>query len=101
MGCIPGEEITVDQIAPLKDPISVIISGYRLSLRLNEAEKIIVESYELGGGQFKDWYNQADLEKKKSKEFQAWMQFYFNKERCEPIKDKQDRNFWIDKKWLI
>jgi ferrous iron transport protein A len=43
MGCIPGEEITVDQIAPLKDPISVIISGYRLSLRLNEAEKIIVE----------------------------------------------------------
>jgi hypothetical protein len=64
-------------------------------------EKIIVESYELGGGQFKDWYNQADLEKKKSKEFQAWMQFYFNKERCEPIKDKQDRNFWIDKKWLI
>jgi len=67
----------------------------------NMTEKIIVESYELGGGQFKDWYNQADLEKKKSKEFQAWMQFYFNKERCVPIKDKQDRNFWIDKKWLI
>jgi endonuclease VIII-like 1 len=67
----------------------------------NTTEKIIVESYELGGGQFKDWYNQADLEKKKSKEFQAWMQFYFNKERCVPIKDKQDRNFWIDKKWLI
>jgi len=63
-------------------------------------EKVIVESYELGGGQFKDWYNQADLEKKKSKEFQAWMQFYFNKERCIPIKDKQDRNFWIDKKWI-
>ena len=67
----------------------------------NVTEKVIVESYELGGGQFKDWYNQADLEKKKSKEFQAWMQFYFNKENCVPIKDKQDRNFWIDKKWLI
>jgi endonuclease VIII-like 1 len=67
----------------------------------NITEKIIVESYELGGGQFKDWYNQADLEKKKSKEFQAWMQFYFNRDGCEPIKDKQDRNFWIDKKWLI
>jgi endonuclease VIII-like 1 len=66
----------------------------------NITEKVIVESYILGGGQFKDWYNQADLEKKKSKEFQAWMQFYFNKERCEPIKDKQDRNFWIDKKWI-
>ena len=70
-------------------------------LFFNMTEKIIVESYELGGGQFKDWYNQADLEKKKSKEFQAWMQFYFNRERCIPIKDKQDRNFWIDKKWLI
>ena len=67
----------------------------------NMTEKIIVESYELGGGQFKDWYNQADLEKKKSKEFQAWMQFYFNKDKCVPIKDKNDRNFWIDKKWLI
>jgi endonuclease VIII-like 1 len=67
----------------------------------NMIEKIIVESYELGGGQFKDWYNQADLEKKKSKEFQAWMQFYFNKERCESIKDKNGRNFWIDKKWLV
>jgi len=67
----------------------------------NMTEKIIVESYELGGGQFKDWYNQADLEKKKSKEFQAWMQFYFNKDSCVPIKDKNDRNFWIDKKWLI
>jgi endonuclease VIII-like 1 len=66
----------------------------------NMTEKIIVESYILGGGQFKDWYNQADLEKKKSKEFQAWMQFYFNKERCEPIKDKHDRNFWMDKKWI-
>ena len=76
----------------------IIKSG---ELFFNMTEKIIVESYELGGGQFKDWYNQADLEKKKSKEFQAWMQFYFNKERCVPIKDKQDRNFWIDKKWLI
>jgi endonuclease VIII-like 1 len=67
----------------------------------NVTEKVIVESYVLGGGQFKDWYNQADLEKKKSKEFQEWMQFYFNRERCIPVKDKQDRNFWIDKKWLI
>jgi ferrous iron transport protein A len=43
MGCIPGETITVDQIAPLKDPISIVVSGYRLSLRLNEAESVIVE----------------------------------------------------------
>lgn len=43
MGCIPGERIRVDQVAPLGDPISISVSGYNLSLRLNEAEKIIVE----------------------------------------------------------
>jgi ferrous iron transport protein A len=43
MGCIPGEEIMVEQIAPLGDPISILVSGYQLSLRLNEAENILVE----------------------------------------------------------
>lgn len=43
MGCLPGEKVTVDQIAPLKDPISILVSGYRLSLRLNEAEHVIVD----------------------------------------------------------
>jgi ferrous iron transport protein A len=43
MGCIPGEKITVEQIAPLKDPISITVAGYRLSLRLDEAEHILVE----------------------------------------------------------
>jgi ferrous iron transport protein A len=43
MGCVPGETITVEQIAPLKDPISIWVAGYILSLRLNEAENIWVE----------------------------------------------------------
>jgi Fe2+ transport system protein A len=43
MGCVPGETIVVEQIAPLGDPISVNIAGYHLSLRLNEAEHIFVE----------------------------------------------------------
>lgn len=43
MGCIPGERIKVEQIAPLGDPISIMVSGYNLSLRLNEAEMILVE----------------------------------------------------------
>lgn len=43
MGCIPGEEIIVEQIAPLGDPISVKVAGYFLSLRLNEADQIILE----------------------------------------------------------
>lgn len=43
MGCIPGERIKVDQVAPLGDPISITVAGYSLSLRLNEADAIIVE----------------------------------------------------------
>ena len=43
MGCIPGEIIKVEQIAPLGDPISISVVGYNLSLRINEAENIIVE----------------------------------------------------------
>lgn len=44
MGCIPGEIIKIENIAPFKDPISVSVSGYLLSLRLEEAESIIIES---------------------------------------------------------
>ncbi|NOU39527.1 MAG: ferrous iron transport protein A [Ferruginibacter sp.] len=43
MGCVPGEKITINKIAPFKDPISVSIAGYSLSLRLDEAEHILVE----------------------------------------------------------
>lgn len=43
MGCVPGEKIIVEQIAPLGDPISILVSGYHLSLRINEAENILVE----------------------------------------------------------
>ncbi|HAI84800.1 MAG: ferrous iron transport protein A [Chitinophagaceae bacterium] len=43
MGCVPGETVRVDQIAPLGDPISISVAGYNLSLRLNEADQIFVE----------------------------------------------------------
>lgn len=43
MGCIPGEMVVVEQVAPLGDPISIRIAGYSLSLRLNEADQIILE----------------------------------------------------------
>ncbi|MFT4204558.1 MAG: FeoA family protein [Chitinophagaceae bacterium] len=43
MGCIPGELVKVEQIAPLGDPISIIVVGYHLSLRISEAENILVE----------------------------------------------------------
>ncbi len=44
MGCLPGEEVIVEQVAPLGDPISIRISGYLLSLRLNEANQIILDN---------------------------------------------------------
>jgi Fe2+ transport system protein FeoA len=43
MGCVPGERVKVEQVAPLGDPISIAVAGYNLSLRLNEAENIFVE----------------------------------------------------------
>ena len=43
MGCVPGEKIRIEQVAPLGDPISITVAGYNLSLRLNEAENIFVE----------------------------------------------------------
>ena len=42
MGCVPGETILLEQIAPLGDPVSVNVAGYHLSLRLNEAEHILI-----------------------------------------------------------
>jgi len=42
MGCIPGETIRVEQIAPLGDPISITVAGYQLSLRNDEAEGILI-----------------------------------------------------------
>lgn len=43
MGCVPGETVVVEQVAPLGDPISISVSGYTLSLRLSEASFIFVE----------------------------------------------------------
>jgi ferrous iron transport protein A len=42
MGCLPGELITIERIAPLGDPMAVWVSGYMLSLRREEASTVIV-----------------------------------------------------------
>lgn len=42
MGCVPGEEVRIEQVAPMGDPISIAVAGYHLSLRLNEARSILV-----------------------------------------------------------
>lgn len=43
MGVIVGESLRVQKIAPLGDPIEVVIKNYHLSLRKSEAEQIEVE----------------------------------------------------------
>ena len=43
MGCIPGEIVSMERVAPLGDPIAVFVSGYLLSMRKAEAETILVE----------------------------------------------------------
>lgn len=45
MGCIPGEMVVVEKIAPLGDPISIRVSGYSLSLRMDEANQILLEDH--------------------------------------------------------
>ncbi len=42
MGCIPGEPVWVEMIAPMGDPIALKIAGYHLSIRKTDAEKIWV-----------------------------------------------------------
>lgn len=43
MGVLVGEKVRVEKVAPLGDPIEVIIKSYHLSLRKKEAEEISVE----------------------------------------------------------
>jgi ferrous iron transport protein A len=43
MGCIPDEQISVELVAPLGDPLSIMVAGYNLSIRKSDAEKIMVE----------------------------------------------------------
>jgi ferrous iron transport protein A len=43
MGVIPGEQIKVEKIAPMGDPIEVTVKGYKLSLRKQEAKGIELE----------------------------------------------------------
>lgn len=43
MGCLPGTEVMLNYKAPLGDPISINVSGYNLSLRLNEAAVISIK----------------------------------------------------------
>ena len=43
MGFLVGTDVYVEKYAPLKDPIELILKGYHVSLRVDEAAHIAVE----------------------------------------------------------
>ena len=46
MGVIPETEVTVVKFAPMGDPVEVRLYDYELTLRLSEAERILIEPVE-------------------------------------------------------
>ena len=44
MGILAGEKVKVEKVAPMGDPLEVLIKGYHLSLRKKEAQGIDVEA---------------------------------------------------------
>jgi len=43
MGLIPGTKLKIVRIAPMGDPIELIVRGYSLSIRLDDAKTVEVE----------------------------------------------------------
>ena len=42
MGCLPGASVRFNFTAPFGDPVCISVSGYELSLRLDEAATISI-----------------------------------------------------------
>jgi Fe2+ transport system protein FeoA len=43
MGFLKGVMVYVEKYAPLRDPLELIVKGYHVSLRVEEAAQVIVE----------------------------------------------------------
>ena len=46
MGCLPGNDIELIQIAPMGDPLDIVLRGYELTLRIEDAKNIEIEKTE-------------------------------------------------------
>lgn len=42
MGCLPGEDVELIQIAPLHDPLYICVNGSHLAIRKETAAKILI-----------------------------------------------------------
>ena len=54
MGLIPGVDVTLIKFAPMGDPMELRIAGYELTIRLADAEKIVIRDVRSGSGQEAD-----------------------------------------------
>lgn len=43
MGFIKGTEVFVEKYAPLRDPVELVVKGYHVSLRVEEAAQVLME----------------------------------------------------------
>jgi Fe2+ transport system protein FeoA len=43
MGFIKGTEVFVEKYAPLRDPVELVVKGYHVSLRVEEAAQVFME----------------------------------------------------------
>lgn len=46
MGFIRGVEVLVEKYAPLRDPMELVVKGYHVSLRVNEAAMVMMDKLE-------------------------------------------------------
>lgn len=59
MGIIPGVKVKLVKLAPMGDPMEVLVHGYALALRKADAELIDVEPYE-GSDDADGWHTDPD-----------------------------------------
>lgn len=62
MGMIPGEKITLVKYAPMGDPMELRIHDYELTLRLEDAEKIQIQTCGGGEDEPREEGNASDVE---------------------------------------
>ena len=45
MGCLPGAEVELLQMAPFKDPLYICVGGSHLAIRKETADEILISKF--------------------------------------------------------
>ena len=85
-----SEIIGRSEVNPFREARKVIEESPKILLMCRD---IPIQSYHIGGGEIKDWYNPFG-----ASDIDNWLIFYGRSDKC--YKQKfGSRNIWIDKKW--